>query len=184
MSNVIARLREDHRYMDRLLDILDREICILRNSGVSDLELVEDILAYNLAYPHLVHHPAEDTIFEKLRERGTITSQDLGDLPLEHRRLHQLTDRFAMAIRKVVLEQELPRDWLIEVATDYLTFARQHLQMEEAILFPLAESTLTAAEWAEVDQAIEGRSNAIDGTLVENRFLKLRQRILEWAGAA
>jgi hemerythrin-like domain-containing protein len=184
MSKVIDRLREDHRNMARILDILARETCTFRDGGIADFDLIENILDYNLEYPDLFHHPAEDVIFQKLKGRDPATWKNLGDLAREHQQLHALTYRFAAAVRNVLLDQELPRGWLVDVATDYLTFARRHMQMEEVILFPLAKRTLTPAEWAEIRDEIASRPDPLQEVAVENRYRKLRQGILEWAGAA
>jgi hypothetical protein len=65
---VMRSLREDHRNLAKLLDLLEREVKRFDEAGAVDYELMQSIVAYCLDYPDKVHHPREDRLLERLRE--------------------------------------------------------------------------------------------------------------------
>ena len=147
MTKILDGLQDDHRNMARMLDLLGRELDTFKEGGRPDYDLVENILEYCLHYPDLCHHPKEDLIFEKLQARDPAAANIIGNLKLEHEKLSTLTRRFSSAVRNVLEDETLPRDWFLDVANDYLSFSRNHMQMEEVLFFPAARTTLAPEDW-------------------------------------
>lgn len=178
MSATLDMLRDEHRRMARLLSILNREVLAFGNNTPVDFDLVNSILDYNLHFPDACHHPKEDVVYQCLSERDTEAAAAVGDLAQEHEDLHNLTNRFAIAVKNVLADQTLPRDWFSEIADDYLRFMRRHMQMEEVVFFPAALRVLTEDDWKAVDAKVFSKIDPVFDDLADGRYESLRQAIL------
>lgn len=183
MPKILDQLREDHKNLSRLWDLLGRELKTFKEGGSPDYELVEIILDYCLNYPDLCHHPKEDLVFEKLCARDPAAGGVVGNLREEHEKLATLTWRFATAVGNVLEDEQLPRDWFMDVANDFLNSSRNHMQMEEVLFFPAARKTLTAKDWAELDAAVEDVTDPLFGEDKQDKYLELYQKIMDWSEA-
>jgi len=184
MPKILDDLHDDHMNMARLYDLIGRELGVFTAGGLPDYELVQKILDYCLAYPDHCHHPKEDLVFAKLKARRPRVAEDIGDLQDEHRKLAALTRRFATALANVLEDEQLPRDWFIDLANDFLSFSRRHMQMEEVLFFPAARKHLTSADWALLEAAVERRIDpARDGEQAERYQASFRE-IMAWGKAA
>lgn len=181
MSDVIWKLRDDHKKLARLMDLIAREVRIFDSGEAPDYELVSNILDYTQNYPDLYHHPIEDLVLAKLRQRDPDAVASIGALDQEHEKLGALTRRFAAALHNVMQDAELPRDWFVEVASDYLTFQRRHMQMEEVVFFPPALRALTDQDWQDIRDAITLPDDPLFGDGEEQtKYDRLHQEILKW----
>jgi len=184
MTKILDEIRDDHRNMARVYDLLGRELNTFKEGGRPDYDLVEIILEYCLHYPDLCHHPKEDLIFEKLQARDPATANIIGNLKREHEELSTLTWRFSCAVMNVLDDQTLPRDWFLDVANDYLSFSRNHMQMEEVLFFPAARKTLAPEDWAELDDTREMVEDPLFGEGIQKKYEGLYQEIMNWEGGS
>ena len=178
MIQVIDQLGRDHRNMRLLLDIVEAEMEGYRAGQVPDFELLQMIARYILDYPELIHHPKEDLVFERLLERDPTARESLGDLIADHRRLAQLTQRFAAAVGDASRDVELPRAWLEALLREFLQANREHMQAEEKHFLPRAMARLTDDDWAEIDQRMSGTADPVFGEQRASPYLRLHERIL------
>ena len=181
MSDVIWKLREDHKKLARLLDLIAREIRHFDAGERPDYELVEIILEYIINYPDLFHHPWEDLVLEKLRLRDPEAAESVGALDAEHEELGHLTRRFAAAVHNVMQDEQLPRDWFIDIASEYLTFQRRHMQMEEVIFFPAALRALNQKDWDDILAALDRPEDPIfDEAAAKEKYDRLHKEVMKW----
>jgi len=180
MSKIIDDLRKDHRNLAKLWDLLGRELKVFKEGGLPDYDLVESILDYNLNYPDLCHHPMENLVFEKLMKRDPAADSAIGNLEKEHEKLSSLTWRFSTAVANVLEDEQLPRDWFLDVANDFLSFSRNHMQMEEVLFFPAALKTLTAEDWNELEDACEKVHDPLFSDQKQEKYQALYQEIMDW----
>ena len=87
LARILEELREDHRNLSRLLDLLEAECSEVPDDGEPDMELLRDIMCYMTVYPDAIHHPREDLVYAAMREHG-LTLQ-----PSEARRVAELLGR-------------------------------------------------------------------------------------------
>ncbi len=66
---VIESLRQEHRNIEKLLLVLERELSVFARGERPDYEVVHAVIAYFQVYPDAYHHPPEDVVFEKLKMR-------------------------------------------------------------------------------------------------------------------
>ena len=180
MPKILNELQEDHKNMARLFDLLGRELLKFKEGEHPDYDLVEIILDYCLDYPDLVHHPKEDLIFAKLRTLNPAIVESIGDLQKEHEKLAASTRRFSTAVRNVLEDGLLPRDWLMDVGNGYLSLSRNHMQMEEVLFFPAALKNLKPADWRELEQAVENAEDPVFGEIKHQRYSDLYRKIMDW----
>lgn len=181
MSETIDKLRADHRNLARLMEIIAREVRVFEAGDLPDYDLVASILDYTRNYPDRYHHPLEDRVLAKLRQRDPDTATTVGDLDREHEKLEVLTHRFAAALDNVMQDAELPRDWFVEVASEYLDFQRRHMQMEEVLFFPAALRTLTDDDWQDLAKAAPAADDPLfGGTGAQEKYDDLLEEIMKW----
>ena len=73
---IIDSLRQEHRNIEKLLLVLERELSVFDRGERPDYQVIHAIIAYFLVYPNAYHHPQEDMIFEKLRSCDPAAAAD------------------------------------------------------------------------------------------------------------
>ncbi|MGB8568716.1 MAG: hemerythrin domain-containing protein [Pseudolabrys sp.] len=66
---IIERLSREHRNIEMLLAVLERELEIFDRGSRPDYEVIRAIISYFELYPEVYHHPQEDLVFAKLKLR-------------------------------------------------------------------------------------------------------------------
>ena len=180
MTYILAELRRDHVNMSKLLNILEHQLAVFDEAGSPDYDVFEGIVDYCSNYPGLHHHPLEDAVYRKLRERAPEAAEEVGDQASEHEILASLVEKFAEALRSILMEAEIPRETFDRVARELITFYRHHIRQEEAIFFPAAEHVLGPEDWADIESTVDRGEDPLFGAQAEEQFEALRRHILEW----
>src|SRR3974390_3155953 len=94
----IDLLREEHRNIEKLLFVLEQELSVFDRGERPDYEVIWAVIAYFQVYPAAYHHPQEDTVFKKLKERDPVAAAKIGDLAAEHRKGAEHLRRVAQAV--------------------------------------------------------------------------------------
>jgi hemerythrin-like domain-containing protein len=84
MTEMIEILRQEHRNIESLLRVLERELSVFDRGERPDYEVVLAVIDYFEDYPDTCHHPKENMIVEKLRARDPVAAATIGDLEAEH----------------------------------------------------------------------------------------------------
>ncbi len=166
--------------MAKLLNAFERQLAAFDRGATPDYDIVRGVIDYCLTYPDLYHHPKEDLVFARLKLRDPAAAEAVGDLKAEHDALGETTRRLAAAVRQVLGEGEVPRDSVHETAAKFLSFYRHHIEMEEEKFFPAALDALTLEDWREIEGELKERDDPLFGQEPEERFVALRQNILDW----
>lgn len=178
MSEVLQRLKADHRSVAHLLDLLQRQLEVLAAGNESpNYELIRAVLDYLLSYPDLTHHPREDVVYRLLHRRAPQAAREVGDLLREHAEIGALTRRLAEAINRVLLDLEVPRQRLVALGREFVSRYRKHIAQEDAAFFPAAERHLLPEDWMLADSEFEATNDPLFGPEVDERFHRLRTEI-------
>lgn len=154
MRDAIDELDREHRTLAALAGLIELEAEVFEAGERPDYETVQDILRYLLTYPELVHHPLEDVIFARLLGKAPGLADGIGDLGREHARIDATIRRFDAALENVLYDESLPQGWFVGTARDLADTYRQHMRMEEALLFPAARRLLDDADWAAIGRTL------------------------------
>ena len=178
MATVIDVLRQEHRNIAKLLDAFEHQIAFVAGADDADYEVLRGIAEYFCDYPDRCHHPKENAVFERLRNRDPEAAARVGDLASEHRECGARARRFRENITALFREAVLPRTTLVNAARSFIDAEREHMRMEEELFFPVAEQKLTAADWDAVTDRLQGERDPVFESRDEERFGALREELL------
>src|SRR5210317_1200890 len=141
---LMAELREDHRNMSIILDLLADLVEEMAEDEDPDFELFDEIMRYMTVYPDAVHHPKEDVIYEELRARRPDLSEDLSHVPDDHREIARLSCLLREEVEAINAGAAVRREKMIEDTASYVQCLREHMRWEETDLFRRIDLMLDA----------------------------------------
>ena len=184
MAGIIESLRNDHSRITKLLDALERQMTAFEDGQTLDFDILDGILYYCLSYPDLHHHPLEDLIFGRLKERNPQALEGVPDLRKEHAVLAEKTQRFAAAIESVEQDIPLERSAIKDVAVEFLSAYRHHIMMEEKHFFPAAQRSLKPEDWAAISAQLKPIEDPLFERREDQRFAAIYDDIIAWDQAS
>ena len=176
---VIDILRQEHRNMETLLLVLERELSLFARGERPDYEVVHAVIAYFQVYPDACHHPLEDMVFDKLKARDSAAAARLGNLAADHRRGAERLRRVAQAVESVLADQQFLRQTINDIIRYFIEQERRHMAMEERYFFPAALKALQSQDWAEITARLTDQRDPLFSDVVEERFEFVRSHILQ-----
>ncbi len=147
LADILSDLREDHRNIAVMLDLLEREIGRIQDGEKPDYELIHDIMRYMTTYSDAVHHPKEDILYSALKVERPDLAAGLEQVEPEHEELAKLSEVLRNDVEAIASGAAVTRDTIVHHASDYIGRLREHMSWEEGDLFKRAD-TLIAAEKA------------------------------------
>lgn len=176
---IIERLSREHRNIETLLAVLERELEIFDRGDHPDYEVIRAIINYFELYPELYHHPQEELVFAKLKLRDPAAAARVGDLTLEHQKGTQRLRLVAQAIDSVLAGREILRHNVNNIIRDFIESERRHIMIEDRDFFPAALKALKPADWTEIASATTNHEDPLFSEAAEETFDALRARILQ-----
>jgi len=176
---IIERLCREHRNIEMLLAVLERELEIFDRGGRPDYTVIRAIISYFELYPEIYHHPQEDLIFAKLKIRDPAAAATVGNLALEHQEGAERLRRVAQAVDSVLADREILRQNVDNIVRDFVEHERRHMMMEDRDFFPAALKALEPQDWAEIASALTNFEDPLFSEAAEETFDALRARILQ-----
>lgn len=145
---ILQELHRDHVNITRVLHILDRMLLQPPGEGDVNMALMIDIIDYVEHYPDLVHHPKEDLLYKAYKAKSLEATEIVNGLLKQHQELPVLTRVFRKLLEEVNMGAVIiSRDELYQKAHDYIDYQLEHLNTEEALMFPMIVSTFDQADW-------------------------------------
>src|SRR5271169_5469075 len=124
---IIERLSQEHRNIERLLAILERELEVFDRGDRPDYEVIRAVISYFGVYPEVYHHPQEDLVFAKLRTRDPVAAERVGHLAREHQKGSARLRRVAHAVDNVLADHEVLRQNVDIIVRDFIAHERRHM---------------------------------------------------------
>src|SRR6202162_5488122 len=128
---IIERLSQEHRNIEKLLAILERELVVFDRGDRPDYEVIRAVISYFEVYPEVYHHPQEDLVFAKLAESDPAAAEQVGALAREHHKGAERLRRVAQVIGYVLAEGEVLLQNVDTIIRDFITHERHHMMMED-----------------------------------------------------
>ena len=145
---LMAELREDHRNMSIVLNLLAELVTVMEADEDPDFELFDEIMRYMTIYPDAVHHPKEDVVYEQLRERRPDLSEDLSHVPDEHLEIARRGCLLRDEVEAVSAGAAVRREKMIKDTSSYVECLRNHMKWEEEDLFSRIDLMLEAEPYS------------------------------------
>lgn len=140
----MAELREDHRNMAVVLNLLEELVEQMEAGKNPDFELFDEIMRYMTVYPDAVHHPKEDVVYERLRQSRPDLSEHLDHVPDDHNDIAHLGSLLRNEVEAVNAGAAVRREKMIEDTAAYVKRLRNHMLWEEEDLFVRVDKMLDA----------------------------------------
>jgi len=153
---IIERLSQEHRNIETLLAVLERELQVFDRGDRPDYEVIRAIISYFEVYPEAYHHPQEDLVFAKLKIRDPAAAAKIGNLALEHQKGAERLRRVAQAVDSVLADGEILRQNVDNIVRDFIEHERLHIMMENRDFFPAALKALEPQDWTEIASTLTG----------------------------
>ena len=142
---LMKELREDHRNMAVILDLLN-DLAEEASSGKDpDFELFGEIMRYMTVYPDAVHHPKEDVVYGQLQKQRPDLADGLEDVPADHHAIAELGAALRDDVDAINAGAAVRREKLVADTIQYVDRLRAHMAWEERDLFRRVDAMLDAA---------------------------------------
>jgi len=179
MVEIIEILRQEHRNIEKLLQVIEQELAVFDRGERPDYDVLGAIIEFFKKYPDSCHHPKEDIIYEKFKVRNPERAASIADLQGEHREGAIRLRRVAQAVESVLNDQDLVRENVDWIVRDFIDNERKHIALEDEVIFPAIIDALQPEDWAEIALTIADRYGPPSGADFEEQFSTLRRNILE-----
>ena len=177
LADILSDLREDHRNMALMLDLLERETDRIKDGEKPDYELIHDIMRYMTVYSDAVHHPKEDVLYGAMRKERPELSEGLHRVGPEHEELAQLGEILRNDIEAIASGAAVTRERIVEDTHGYISRLREHMNWEEGDLFKRADSLVEAEAAMFVDISHLDYLDPVFGPEREHTFANLLENI-------
>ncbi len=182
MHEMLKKLHRDHAQLNRLLRLLTAQLERFCCGDEPEFDLLIDLLDYMGNYADCVHHPAEDRLFEALKQRTDEGRAAVDELMEQHRQLAVLTREFRQALEAITQDAVIRRDEVEQKGRDYLALQRRHMQLEEGEVFPLLKRELEGQGLDAVAQHLLAVQDPLQDGRVQERYQSLYRYLLQDQG--
>ena len=176
---IIELLTREHRNLEKLLAVLERELEVFDRGDRPDYEVIRAILSYFEVYTEVYHHPQEDLILANLRIRDPAAAAKIGDIAREHLEGAERLRRVAQAVDSVLADRELLRQNVDNIVRSFVQHERRHIIREDRDFFPAAVRALNTEDWIEIASTLTRHKDPLFSEANEERFDALRAHILQ-----
>lgn len=173
-AGLLAELRQDHRNMAILLDLLQQETDRIHKNELPDFELLNDIMRYMTVYSDAMHHPKEDLIYAGMQAVQPSLTEGLERVEEDHKEIGKLGEQLRADIEAVIAGTAVTRDRVIADTREYLSRLRKHMAWEEEDLFRRADAQGDALK---IDTSHLTATDPVFGSQRESSFAGLLQTI-------
>ena len=158
-------IRDEHSSLAAMLHSMRM---MVERGPQDDAERFFDVLRAMLFYidefPERLHHPKEsDLLFPRVARSAPALMDTVTRLERDH--LHGETQ--VRELQHLLLAWELlgekRRQAFVDAFKPYVDFYLEHMRLEESVILPEAEKTLSEAEWKELDAAFEQNRDPLTG---------------------
>ena len=182
-AKVLAELREDHKNMALMINLLERESNRIYAGEEPDYELLQDIMHYMTVYPDAVHHPKEDRLYAELKAVRPDLSTGFERITMDHRHIAELSLRLRDDIASINAGNPVRRKSVVADALRYVNTLRGHMQWEELDLFRRVDEMIRMGHDVLDAANLVHTSDPVFGPEVEENFGRLVACIREEAAA-
>ena len=178
MQPILDKLHNDHINFFKLLTFLEEELHLLEECEDCDLTSTLDAIKYMKEYPDFVHHPLEDVVFKYFLEHHEEAHEKIVELLHEHDEMPKLTEKLLNMLEGVLAEVPQKREDICDNLKKYISIQKEHMDLEEAYVYPVINSTMNENDWNNIDSELAHVEDPLFGKNVEKAYQGLLQQIV------
>ena len=183
MPAVVSRLLAEHRDLQRLVALLERQPSLLADAAAPNIGLLVDAMFYLTRFPDVTHHPLEDRITERLLVRRALDAELGAEIEAQHARLARQGLDLLRDLEGALREESMSRELVADNMRLYAERLRHNMAFEELTLFPAAARHLGAEDWLAIGPAAHAEPpDPLFHSQVQERFAELHRAIAVEAG--
>ena len=158
-ARALAIIRDEHRSLGAVMHGWMHALAAEREEGaIVDPALLPAIVRYLKQFPERLHHPKENEhLFRRLRQRTSLCDEQLDELERQHELDHHFIATLAGQVAALPEADAPDRPAAIRALEDevarYAAFLWRHLEFEESVILPAAQSHLLPEDWQAIDAA-------------------------------
>ncbi len=170
MTAPTDELMEEHRVIERMLEILSKASDRLASGRDVDPELYVQAVDFLQNFADKCHHGKEEKLlFEKMIEKGV--SGEVGPIAVmlrEHQDGRAHVKRMAELSRERMTERTMQA--MIESSRAYVDLLSKHIQKEDSVLYPLANQLLEQPDQEELEEGFRDVEEKVMGSGANERY--------------
>ena len=147
-KNILEDLVHEHVRMGSVLGLMQAQVAAIESGGSPNMEVFGFSLDYLRNFPTSVHHPKEDLMYYHMYSRAPGFKSGMSRMLAQHRQIHESEAKLAAAAVRVSERGSIFYPRFVDCARQYLALQLEHRDIEERVLFPLANRLLDAQDWA------------------------------------
>ena len=148
---IAEMLASAHRMMEHVLTLIRLQADMLHSeTDAKELTFLQKAIAYMHNYPGLIHHPAEELIFERLQNLAPDTTPLCTKLTEQHRQFSILEIALLAYIAQAQQGDKGICGLIKKLSSTYCVEHVDHLSLEENDLLPQAGAFLTRNDWLDI----------------------------------
>lgn len=175
---LMKALRAEHRHMGTIMQLFADQLRAIEAGELVDTHVVYEIMNYMVTWPDRFHHPREDLIYSRVAEITPSLADDVDTLQRDH-------DNTAKRGRALLRDIERWRIGemsglvVVNSGRGYIEHLYEHMNVEEAVVFPRIEKVLTLQDWRELaeDDQLKAVASSVFGPLVQREFRNMTRKL-------
>jgi hemerythrin-like domain-containing protein len=164
--------------MGTIMQLFADQLRAIEAGELVDTHVVYEIMNYMVTWPDRFHHPREDLIYSRVAEITPSLADDVDTLQRDH-------DNTAKRGRALLRDIERWRIGemsglvVVNSGRGYIEHLYEHMNVEEAVVFPRIEKVLTLQDWRELaeDDQLKAVASSVFGPLVQREFRNMTRKL-------
>ena len=183
LNRALTIIHDEHRSLSAVLHglrFLVREA--LSKGSALDFKLLWSMIYYMDAFSQRLHDPREEAyLFARIKERTREADAIITQLEQQHAESVEHLRKLELMLGQ--LEAGVPGslEAFTQAVEQHTEEARQHMQLEEKTVIPLAKKYLTPEDWINIAEAFGEHGDPRFGAKPEHEFRDLFTRIVNLA---
>ena len=175
---LMKALRAEHRHIGTVMQLFSDQLKAIEGGELVDTHVVYEVMDYMVTWPDRFHHPREDLIYARVAEVDARVADDVDTLQRDH-------DHTAKRGRGVLHDIERWRlgevsgAVVVKSGRNYVDHIHEHMNLEEKLVFPRIEATLTLQDWRELaeDDQLGAVADSVFGPRVQREFRNMTRKL-------
>ena len=172
-------IKSEHRNLASILYSLEKLIEEIDQGKQANFTVFHGLFTYIERFLDRYHHPKEnDYLFPRILARAPQAEALIKELGQQHKEGESLFIEMLKALSAYEFSGETEYPPFRKAILKYADFERKHAIKEEKELLPIAQKTLEASDWQEIDQAFGENEDPMFGEQWSGEFSTIFKKLV------